>query len=462
MAWVEALRAVLAGRLRQWGPAARRWLVWFAVALAGASGPVRAQGLIEVYGQARESDPRFRAAQAEARASRAQLDQARAGFLPSAQFEATWLQSRQSVLKSNNPIFGAGVTRFPTDVQSLSITQPVFRMDVIERLRQARAGVRQAEFSLIGAEQDLILRTTAAYLALLAAQDALDLVRAEREAISRALDLAREKLKMGLGTVVNLHDATARFELARAREVEAGNKLNDARQALREITGRVVESPQRLKGEFPLVLPEPVSQDRWVSVALQQNLGVQARREATEVARQEVAKQRTGHYPTVNLQLSHNRRDTGSTLFGGGSLVDTTELTLKLTVPIYQGGYTSAVTREAVHRHQKSQEELELERRAVERQARSAYDGTVGGVALVKALEQTVLSQQSALEAKEQGFRSGLFTVLPVLDAQRDLYSARRDFANARYEYLLNRLKLKQAAGSLSESDLELVRAALQ
>ena len=164
--------------------------------------------------------------------------------------------------------------------------------------------------------------------------------------------------------------------------------------------------------------------------------------------------------------LNHNRRDAGSSLingsFGPGTLVETTDVTLRLSVPLFEGGLTSAVSREAVYRHQKSQEDLELERRSVERLTRGAYDGTLSAVNLVQALRQSVVSQESALELKEQGFKAGLFALLQVLDAQRDLYLARRDYAQSRYDYLLYRLRLKLAAGTLSEADIVNAGSALQ
>jgi outer membrane protein len=206
--------------------------------------------------------------------------------------------------------------------------------------------------------------------------------------------------------------------------------------------------------------------EKWVESALDQNLILRARREAVEVSRQEVERQRAGHYPSVNLLVNHNRRDAASSLvngsFGPGTLVETTDVTVRLSVPIFEGGLTSAVTQEAAHRFQKVQEDLEMERRSVERSTRASYDGTIGAVSLVDALRQSVVSQQSALEAREQGFKSGLFSLLQVLDAQRDLFLARRDFAQARYEYLLYRLRLKLATGMLSEADLVDVGAAFQ
>lgn len=418
--------------------------------------------LLEAYKLARSSDPKFKGAQYDSQAGGTAIDQARAGFLPTARFEADKVETRQRILSSNNPIFGAGVTKFPTDSHTLSINQPIFRKDVIERFEQAKAVVRQAEFTLLAAEQDLLLRTTAAYLTVLAGVDSVTLATAERQAVGRALELARERLRMGLGTITNQHDAAARYAVTQAREIEAQNKLRDARQALREITGKLIQNVQSLREEFALLTPDPVNVERWIEVAYEQNLALKARRETVEVARQEVQRQRAGHYPSLNLLLSHNRRESGSTLFGGGSNVETTDLTLRLSVPIFEGGLTSAVTQEAAYRYQKAQEDLELERRALERQTRAAFEGTISGVSLVQALRQSVIAQASALEAKDQGFKSGLLTLLPVLDAQRDLFLARRDYAQSRYDYLLNRLKLKQASGSLSEADLESVSAALQ
>jgi outer membrane protein len=422
----------------------------------------RSETLMDAYRLAQQSDPKFRAAQAETRASSTAIDQARAGFLPQIKFDVEKMETRQRVISSKNPIFGAGVTTFPTEYHALTLTQPIFRKDVIERFGQAQAIVRQAEYVLLAAEQDLQLRTAASYLVVLAATDNLAYAAAEREAIGKLLDLTQARLKGGLGTITAQHDATARFSLARAREIEAQHRLRDARQGLAEITGKLIDKMQTLREEFPMEVPDPPIIEQWLQAAADNNLGLRARREATEVAKQEVERQRAGHYPTLNLLVNHNRRDAGSTLFGGGSDVETTDVMLRLSVPLFEGGLTSAVTREAAFRYQKSLEDLEQERRSVERVTRASYDGTVSGVGLVRALKQSVISQESALEAKDQGYRSGLFTILPVLDAQRDLYLARRDYAQARYDYLFNRLRLKQAAGTLSEADLVSIGSALQ
>lgn len=435
-----------------------------AACLVAALVPALARGetLLEAYRLALQNDPKYRAAQADTRASGTAIDQARAGFMPTVRYDIERTETRQRIISSKNPIFGAGVTNFPTSNDTLSVTQPIFRKDAIERLAQAKALIKQAEYTLLAAEQDLQLRTTAAYLVLLAAADSVTLAKAEREAVGKVLDLARERLKGGLGTITAQHDAAARYAVTQAREIEAQNRLRDARQGLREITGKVIENVQSLREEFPLEIPDPPVIERWLESAFDQNLSLRARREAVEVARQEVERMRAGHFPSLNLLLNHNRRDAGSTLFGGGSEVETTDLTLRLTLPIFEGGLTSAVTQEAAYRYQKSLEDLEQERRGLERVTRASYDGTLSGVSLVRALQQSVVSQESALQAKEEGYKSGLFTLLPVLDAQRDLYLARRDYAQSRYDYLFNRLRLKQAAGTLSEADLVGIGSALR
>jgi outer membrane protein len=432
------------------------------ICLALTPQSVVAATLIDVYHQAHQNDPKYLAAQADARANGTVLRQARAGFLPIVKLDVERSRTRQKILSSNNPVFGVGQTTFPTTNSTFSITQPIFRKDAIDRLDQAKAIVRQAELMLLVAEQDLMLRTTSAYLSVLAATDGLALAVAEREALTRARDLAQERLKNGLGTITSQHEADSRLAVTHAREIEADNKLLDAKQGLQEITGSPAATFQTIRKQYSPVAPQQAGRDEWVRAALEQNLLLRARREAVVVARQEVKRQSSAELPSLDLVMTHNRRDAGSTLFGGGSNVATSDLLLRLNVPLYSGGMQSAVISEAGFRLQKTEQELEQERRAVERAARGAYQGVLSGISLVRALDQSVVSAESVLEAKTTGYKSGIQTLLAVLDAQRDLYAARRDLAQARYDYLLNVLRLKQATGTLSENDLLLINAALQ
>lgn len=464
--------AICAGVRRQpQARAARKWARTFTrltsmwgllLCLLPASGPAAAQGLLDVYRLARDNDPKWRAANFEFQANSEAVAQARAALFPTIVFDYGHTDTEQKILQSNNPIFATGASRYPTDTQILTITQPIFRAAAWVKLSQAKSVVKQAAAANAAAEQDLMLRVSTAYLGVLAARDGTALAGAEKEAIGRQLELASSRLDRGLGTITGLYDARARHSVAQAREIEARNKFDDASQALREITGRVIDGLRPLKADIPLVRPEPPRVDEWLVTAENQNLRLESRRQGVAVASQEVQRHRAGHVPSVNLVGTNNYTRAGGTVFGGGSQTETTNLALTLSVPIFEGGATSSLAREAAYRHQKSKEDLEAERRGLERQTRAAFQGVTSGAGLVAALGQTVQAQEKALEAKEEGRRAGLYTLLPVLDATRDLYAAKRDYAQARYDYLTNRLKLREAAGTLSEQDLVAVNGLLE
>jgi outer membrane protein len=307
-----------------------------------------------------------------------------------------------------------------------------------------------------------MVRVATAYVGVLAATDSLEFASAERTSVDKQLQLAKERVARGLATIMNLHDAQARFSQTEAQAIEASATLDDARRAMSEILGMLPASFPPLRDEIPTTLPQPENVERWVDTAIQQNPGLRAKRFAADVAEQEMKKQRAGYAPSLNLVGRYNNRDQGGTLFGGGSHVETSDITLQLNLPFYEGGATTALTEEANLRFRKSLQESEAEMRAVDRQTRAAYLGIVSAASRVRALQQGVVSQTSALQAKEESYRAGILTLIAVLDAERDLYFARRDYAKARYDYLLNGLRLKQSTGTLSDNDLQAVDALLQ
>lgn len=428
--------------------------LFFLLALVGSA---RAEGMLELYRLALQKDPRFAAARFEHEASRKSTTAAAGSLLPSivANYEAT--RERQNIISSQTAVIGTGTSEFPIESWSLTITQPLFKLGAWERLGQAQAAERQALAQRVAAQHVLMVRVASAYLAVLAARDNVEFAVAERTSVGQQLQLAKERVARGLATIVNLHDAQARFSQTEAQEVDARSTLDDAQQAMREILGRQPRDFAPLREEMPVVAPDPLQVDEWIDTALRQNPGLEAKRNAAEVSAQEVRKQRAGHAPTVNLVGSYNNRDQGGTLFGGGSHVETRDLTLQLRVPIFEGGQISAVTEEAAYRYDKALQEVEAEARAVDRQTRAAYQGVLAAISRVQALQQGTVSQQSALRAKQESYRAGLLTLLAVLDSERDLYFVRRDYAKARYDYVLNRLKLKQATGTLADADLEAV-----
>lgn len=421
----------------------------------GFSAAATAEDLLDIYRMALDNDATYEAAKFEYSAATEALPQARSGLLPDVVFEAEHIETRQDIRTSDNVFYTDADTDFPTDNLTLSITQPIFRYGSWIGYQQSKRVVEQAEIELSAAQQQLIIDVAEAYFAVLAAKDNLEYALAEKAAVEKQLEFARSRTRTGIARRTDLYDAEARFALSESREIEAQNALDDAYQALREHTDLYITELVPVREDMPLVAPDPADPEQWIDAALDQNLTLEARRQSLEVAEQEIKRQKAGHMPALDLVATHNRRDTDGSLLGGGSDVETTDVLLRLSLPIYQGGSVQSNMREAVSTHEKSVREMEAERRQVRREARSAYLGVLSGIKKVEALNQSIVSQQSAVEVKTAGLRAGVNTLLEVLDAQRDLYFARADYSKARYDYLLSTLKLKQSTGSLSIADLE-------
>lgn len=415
--------------------------------------PVQAAGLMDVYLLAQKNDPTFQSAYFQKSVVKEGHRQAISQLLPTLTASAEYTQTTQDIKSSDNTVFGAGKTDFDTTSYRLTLTQPVFHWDSIVGLKQSNAADRQADAAYVLARQELIIRVADLYLQALAAQDQLAFAEAEQSAVEKHLELASGRQEMGLIPITDLYDARARMATTQARTIEVQNLLDDALQALQEVTGESITTLKLLRADVPLTPPQPADLASWVNGG-EQNPVITVRRQAVEVARLEVRRQRSGHYPTVDLIGRYNSQETSGTLFGGGSDVATTDVLLQLNVPLYQGGSVSSRVREAEYQFSTARQELTKQLRAVERQTRAAFRGVNSSLRRVKALQQSVYSNQLALEAKQEGFLSGLYTSLGVLDAERDLSQVSIDYAQARYDYILNGLKLKQAVGSLTVQDL--------
>ncbi len=426
-----------------------------AAALLGAAGPaasVDLQGLLEL---ARRNDPTYLAAREAREASRQATPVARSRLLPRIDIEGSVSRVRQELRSPDRP-----ETDFTSKSIALTITQPVYRRDLRVALRQARTSVRRADVDFAFSYQDLLLRVASAYFDVLNAVDDLRFERANKQAIAQQLKQAEQRFEVGLIAITGVREAQARFDLATASELAAENALDNAREAMREITGQVPEQLSTLGAEVPLAIPEPADIDAWTRTALQQNLRVQSANYAMLVAQEEIERQSSGHYPTLDLVARMGRSDVG----GGVAARDLQDasLGLELTVPLYQGNGVVAATREARARYREALQQLEVARRSVQRQTREAFLGIRSGIARVRALSQAVVSNQSALDAVEAGFQVGTRTSVDVLDAQRDLLQAQSDYASARYAYILDILRLKQAAGTLSDEDIRAVNSWLR
>jgi len=420
-----------------------------------------ATDLLEVYDLSLNNDPRLQAARYRYEAAKEAVPQARALLLPNISADAEYIETDQNIKSSDNAVYASGKTDFPTNRYGLTLSAPLFRMADWQGLKQSHAEVALALAEYTAEEQELVLRVAESYLSVLAAEDDLRFAQSEQTAVERQRDLARTRRQSGLAARTDEFDANARYALVLADAVEAENQLDDARQVLLESTGMLITDLEPLLEDVPLERPDPLDVDQWVALALGQSPRLLAREQSLQVAQHEVRRQTAGRYPTLSLLTRFDDRDTQGSLFGGGSDVETADVAIQLRVPIYTGGSTGAGVREASLNVNRTVEEVKLERLTVARQARSAYLGVLSGISRIEALSESLLAQRSALDAKQRGYTSGINTGLDVLDAERDLYLILRDHAQARYEYLIDTLRLKQAAGTLSIEDLTRINAVL-
>ncbi|WP_170165021.1 TolC family outer membrane protein [Inmirania thermothiophila] len=414
--------------------------------------PARAEDLLALYRQALAGEPSLKQAEAGLGASRAAARRARGALLPGVGLAAEYARQRQD-------FDGTPEEEFDESSIALSFTQPLFRRDRRIGLEQAGTEVARAEAELARARQELMVRVAERYFGVLAAEDDLELAVAEKKAIARQLEQARQRFEVGLIAITDVHEAQARFDQAVAGEIVARNRLDAAREALVEVTGPYRGPLRRPAETMPLLPPDPDDPERWAETALARNRGLEALRHAVAVAEAEVRKARAARLPAVDLTASVSRLDTGGFF---GRTGETGSIGIQLTMPIYQGGQIPAGIEEAAQRLAAVRQQLEAARRQVARAARDAYRGVVASVSQVKALAQAVVSSESALEATEAGFEVGTRTVVDVLNAQRELFRARRDYRRARYDYLLNRLRLALAAGTLDEEVLGGISRLLQ
>lgn len=436
-------------------PHASRGLLVPALIALMVGAPLRAETLLDLFTLAKDNEPQFLAATHEYLAAKEKLPQANANLLPKITFDLDYIKTHQNIASSNNPVYALGSSDFDTRDYTVNLTQPVLDLSAIARRRQAESEVDVADAELQDAQQDLALLVSTRYFEALTAQDRLELVDAELAAVEENYKLAETRTSQGISPLTDLYDASARLETVKAQRVEARNKLADAMQALRELTGSVPATVSPLRIDFRLVKPVPEDGDMWVTSAMQQNIGLAIQKCLVKVAKEEIDVRKDGHWPTITLLGRHNRRDAGGSLFGGGSDIINTDLYLRLSLPVYSGGQVTSRTREAAELMEVTKHILTQKTRAVVREVWAAYTGILGTIYRVRALSKSVDAQKLTLEAKKSGLESGLYTGLAVLDAEHDVNQAKLDYAQARYEYVLFMLRLKRAVGGLREDDVK-------
>jgi outer membrane protein len=406
-----------------------------------------------------EADPEYQSAVAGNLASQELSPQARSFLLPNLSAGGSARHSYADVRKSGTGPTGS--TDFGDQQADISLTQPVYRRDLWIQLEQADLRTKQANAEFAFARQELMLRVAERYFDVLRARDQLAFAKSALEAFGQQLKQAQQRFEVGLIAITDVEEAQSGFDLATADVIAAGNDLDNAREALREITGLYPTDLASLGASMPLVTPEPADINQWTETSLRQNLQIAAARHAAANAKEEIERIASGHYPTLDLVGSTQFFNSNGGIGGIASDSQTVigRIGVELNIPIYQGGLVVSQTRESRHLYQQSLDDLERRRRAVQRQARASYLNLGSEISRVKALTQAVRSTVSAKEAVDAGFQVGTRTSVDVLNAERRVFEARRDLAFSRYDYIINRLTLKQAAGTLSEADIERVNS---
>ena len=417
----------------------------FAIALA-LTPAAHAENLSAVFQDAQAYDAQYAAARAAWQAGQEKAVQGRAGLLPNVSAGGN---VRYNDLHSTFP---GGDSRYTSNGYSLTAAQPLFRMQNWVQYAQAKDQVKIADVQFKLAEQDLILRVAQAYFDVLQSQDTIAFIEAQKAAITEQLAAAKRNFEVGTATITDTHEAQARYDLAVAQEIAEQNTLAIRLRALEKLIGKPPGALDTLAEPVPLKA-ESGNIDDWAARATQGNLQAEIQRIAKAIADQEIERNRAGHYPTLDAVAGYTVNNHQNF---GNLQIDSRVATVgvELNLPIYQGGLVNSRVREAVANQEKARQDLEAATRDAGLQARQAWLNVSSGAARVKALEQALTSTQAQLDSTKLGLQVGVRTSLDVLNAEQQVFSARRDLAGARYAYLLAGLSLKAAVGSLSPADL--------
>jgi outer membrane protein len=456
----------------------KRLFAILAVCLASslACRAASAADLLAVYQRALQNDPQLREAEANRLAALEAKPQALSALLP--QLSANGTASKERDAGSSNQVESVQIAGSPTIYESfpfdgrvttithhygVDLKQNLFRWQNWVALKEADSQVAQAEADYQAAQQDLIARVAQRYFDVLAAEDDLDAQQGNLASVNHQLDQAEKRYEVGLVAVTDVQEARAAHDSGAAAVIASKRQLASTQELLREITGDMFDNLARPIEPFELSNPDPSSEDRWVEMALQQNLSLVSSRLAADIARENVSSARGGHLPTLDLVASRykatsdgNYMNADGTPYGSTSLDQYQNIVgLQFTFPLYSGGMVSSQVRQAVYQHRAAKERLERVARQTEHDARDAYLGVLSEISRVKALRRAVESNATALNATEAGYEAGTRTAVDVLASRRLWIQAQTDYSRSRYDYMNNVLKLQQAAGILSEQSLD-------
>ena len=430
---------------------------------AFAAAPVQAIDLLDAYRAAQGQDAVFASARAAQQAGQEKLSQGRSQLLPNVNLSAN---TTYNALSAQYGGVSMPDRQYNSSGVGVSLVQPLFRQQAWLTYTESelQVAISDAQYKL--AEQDLVLRVAQSYFDVLIAQDSVQLAEAQKQAISEQLQQAKRNFEVGTATITDTYEAQARFDLVEAQQISAQSNLEIKKRSLQQITNELPGELRQLGKELKLDAPLPADVEKWVEDARQHNMQIAIAEASSQLAEKEVSRNLGGHLPTLDLVANYSKSASSATYAGtfvlGASDITNKTIALQLNVPLFSGGVTQSKYREAEAGREKAVQDLENAWRTVGVQTRQAYLGVVSGISQVKALQQALKSSESLLEASKLGQGVGVRTNIDVLNAQQQLFSTRRDLYQAEYNYLLSRLRLKAAVGTLSDEDIASVNQALR
>ena len=430
--------------------------ITIAVGLLLGSSLTQAQSLTELYQAASTYDAVYQAAKSQYEANLARADQAKAGLLPTANLSAN---ISRTDFENNNPKTDR---QFGAQGATLSANQPLYRPANKAAAAQGELQATQAKSTLLAAEQDLIVRVTQAYFDVLASQDSLAFVKAQKAAVAEQLAAAKRNFEVGTSTITDSREAQARFDLVIAQEIAADNDLRVKRIALDQLVGKTGTAPKSLAlpAKLPDLLPSDVNV--WVAQSEDQHPSIKAAALAVDVAKLEIEKAQAGHKPTLDATASYSiNHNSGSSAGIANNRTNNATIGLAFNLPLFAGYATQNRIKETLQLEDKARNDLAAAKRSIAQATRTAYFGVLSGLGQVKALEAAEASSQSALDANKLGYQVGVRINIDVLNSQSQLFQTKRDLAKARYDVLVGGLKLRQANGTLKTDDLNTVNNSL-
>ncbi|WP_018982882.1 outer membrane channel protein TolC [Salinimonas chungwhensis] len=447
----------------------KRTLLSLVISL-GVTTSALADDLFQVYQQALSNDPVVNRAQAQRNAAFEAIPISRANLLPQISGAVNYSQATRENTQFAGDQENVTLITLDTDTETLQygldLSMSLYDHANWVGLDRAEKSAEQSDAQLAAAMQELIVRTVNAYFDVLRAKDNLEFVGAEKRAIKRQLEQTKQRFEVGLTAITDVHEAQANYDNTVAQEIQAENQVELALEALRVITGEYHDRLYPLDTDsFSATMPSPADPEKWLEIAEDKNLLLLVDRLAVDIAKEDISQARAGHYPTLGLTASANRTKndiSGDRIDFETPYLDDYRVGVNLNIPIFQGLRVSSQTEQAKHLYIAASQDVEQTYRQTVQSVRSSYNDIMAAISTIRALEQAVVSAQSALKATEAGFDVGTRTIVDVLDSTRNLFNARSNLAGARYDFIQAVVSLKQAAGTLTSEDVKMINKGLQ